>query len=149
MRKALNLKTAHIFRTLVAICHACLLLPASQGRLLPNRFPSDQQHTSKTIHFVILYMTGTAIPIPIPTATVLISGYWFYQTKYRIRSLTKQYYIIEKIGNKYYRTPMSFSMEEFLRMQGKKDEDEYFKRRAAMLADMNRRLIKPKFNSSK
>ncbi len=42
---------------------------------------------------------------------------------------TKQYYIVEKIGNKYYRTPTSFSMDEFVRMQGKKDEEDYFKKR--------------------
>src|SRR5690349_15098524 len=52
---------------------------------------------------------------------------------------TKQYYIIEKIGDKYYRVPTAYSMEEFLRMQGKKDEEDYFKRRSTMLADMNRR----------
>ena len=62
---------------------------------------------------------------------------------------TKQYYIVEKIGNKYYRTPTSFSMEDFLRLQGKKDEDEYFRRRSAMLANMNRRIFKPKFKTSK
>jgi hypothetical protein len=27
--------------------------------------------------------------------------------------VTKQYYIVERIGNKYYRTPMTFSMKEF------------------------------------
>jgi cell surface protein SprA len=58
---------------------------------------------------------------------------------------TKEYYIIEKIGNQYYRTPVSFSMEEFLRIQGKKDENEYFRKRASMLANMNKRLNRPKF----
>jgi len=62
---------------------------------------------------------------------------------------TKQYYIIEKIGNKFYRTPASFSMEEFLRLQGRKDEEDYFKKRSALLANMNRRLFKPKFKVSK
>jgi cell surface protein SprA len=61
---------------------------------------------------------------------------------------TKQYYIVEKIGDKYYRTPTSFSMQEFLRIQGQKDEDDYFRRRSAMLIDMNRRLFKPKFKVS-
>ncbi len=61
---------------------------------------------------------------------------------------TKQYYIVEKIGNQYYRTPTSFSMEEFLRLQGKKDEEDYFKKRSALLANMNRRLFKPKFRVS-
>ncbi len=60
--------------------------------------------------------------------------------------VTKQYMVIEKIGNQYYRSPMSFSMKEFLEMQGKKDENEYFKNRANMLANMNRRMVKPKFN---
>ncbi len=61
---------------------------------------------------------------------------------------TKQYYIVEKIGNSYYRTPVSFSMDEFLRLQGEKDEREYFRKRAALLANMNRRLYKPKFKVS-
>ena len=58
---------------------------------------------------------------------------------------TNQYYIVEKIGNQYYRTPTSFSMEEFVRLQGRKDERDYFKKRAALLSNMNRRLFKPKF----
>ena len=62
---------------------------------------------------------------------------------------TKQYYIIEKIGKKYYRTPTSFSMEEFVQMQGRKDEADYFKKRSALLANMNRRLYKPKFKVTK
>ena len=61
---------------------------------------------------------------------------------------TNQYYIIEKIGNNYYRTPTSFTMEEFIRLQGRKDEEEYFRKRSALLADMNRRLFKPRFKTS-
>lgn len=58
---------------------------------------------------------------------------------------TKQYYIVEKIGTKYFRTPTSFSMDEFIRVQGRKDEEDYFRKRSALLANMNRRLFKPKF----
>ncbi len=61
---------------------------------------------------------------------------------------TKQYYIVEKIGSHYYRTPTSFSMDEFVRLQGRKDEEDYFKKRAALLSNMNRRLFKPKFRVS-
>ena len=61
---------------------------------------------------------------------------------------TKQYYIVEKIGNKYYRSPTSFTMDEFVRLQGRKDEEDYFKKRAALLSNMNRRLFKPKFRVS-
>ena len=59
--------------------------------------------------------------------------------------LTKQYYIEEKIGSHYYRTPVSYSMQEFLQMKGRIDEDEYFRKRASLLANLNRRRYKPKF----
>ncbi|MFL5788819.1 MAG: hypothetical protein ACJ748_12245, partial [Flavisolibacter sp.] len=62
---------------------------------------------------------------------------------------TKQYYIIEKIGNKYYRTPTTFSMQEFLDIQGKQDEENYFRQRANLLTNLNRRNFKPKFGFSK
>jgi cell surface protein SprA len=62
---------------------------------------------------------------------------------------TKQYYIIEKIGDRYYRSPATFTMEEFLRLQGKKDEQAYFRQRANLLTNLNRRTYKPKFGFSK
>ncbi|HYC41106.1 MAG TPA: cell surface protein SprA [Chitinophagaceae bacterium] len=61
---------------------------------------------------------------------------------------TRQYYVIERIGNRYYRTPVSFSMEEFIRMQGRKDEEDYFRKRAALMSNLNRRIFKPKFEVS-
>ncbi|MEK7225203.1 MAG: hypothetical protein AAB221_05935, partial [Bacteroidota bacterium] len=59
------------------------------------------------------------------------NGFDFRDTSFIKRTIeydpkTKQYYIVEKIGNQYYRTPTSFTMEEFLRLQGKKDEEDYF-----------------------
>ena len=63
--------------------------------------------------------------------------------------VTKQYYIIEKIGDKYYRAPATFTKEEFLRIQGRKDEVDYFRQRANLLSDLNRRNYKPKFGFSK
>jgi cell surface protein SprA len=60
--------------------------------------------------------------------------------------VTKQYYIIEKIGDHYYRTPMSFTMKEFLDLKGKEDENEYFRKRASLLTNLNRRNYKPKPN---
>jgi cell surface protein SprA len=63
--------------------------------------------------------------------------------------VTKEYYIIEKIGNRYYRTPMTFSMQEFLALQGKADENEYFRKRANTLVNLNRRSSKPNFGFNK
>ncbi|HEU0110894.1 MAG TPA: cell surface protein SprA [Flavisolibacter sp.] len=62
---------------------------------------------------------------------------------------TKQYYIVEKIGNQYYRSPATFTQEEFLRMQGQKDEQSYFRQRANLLSNLNRRNFKPKFGFSR
>ncbi len=62
---------------------------------------------------------------------------------------TKQYFIVEKIGTQYYRSPATFSMDEFLRLQGEKDEQAYFRQRANLLSNLNRRNFKPKFGFSK
>src|SRR5689334_15875106 len=40
-------------------------------------------------------------------------------------------------------------MQEFLKLQGKKDENEYFRQRADLLSDLNRRSYKPKFAFNK
>jgi cell surface protein SprA len=62
---------------------------------------------------------------------------------------TKQYYVIEKIGNRYYRAPMTFSMDEFKNLQGRKDETEYFRKRSNTLFNLNRRNVKPNFGFNK
>jgi cell surface protein SprA len=62
---------------------------------------------------------------------------------------TNQYYVVEKVGDKYYRTPATFSMKEFLELQGKKDERDYFRQRANLLSDLNRKNFKPKLGFSK
>jgi cell surface protein SprA len=40
---------------------------------------------------------------------------------------------------------MTFSLQEFLLMKGLEDEREYFRKRASLLSNLNRRLYKPKF----
>ncbi len=62
---------------------------------------------------------------------------------------TGQYYVVEKIGDKYYRSPATFSMQEFLSLKGKQDENNYFRQRANLLSDLNRRSFKPKFGFAK
>ncbi|MBS1599575.1 MAG: cell surface protein SprA [Bacteroidetes bacterium] len=57
---------------------------------------------------------------------------------------TNQYYIVEKIGNKYYRKPTYLTFEEFMRLTSQKSEDDYFRQRADVLSALNRRRQKPK-----
>ncbi len=60
--------------------------------------------------------------------------------------ISRRYYVYENIGSKYYRTPTWYTFDEFMALQGRKDEIEYFQKRANTLNILNRRLVKPKLN---
>jgi cell surface protein SprA len=59
---------------------------------------------------------------------------------------TRQYYIIEKIGNSYYRKPTYLTFDEFVSLRGKQQEDDYFKKRASILSELNKKMLKPKLS---
>src|SRR5687768_8645814 len=106
-----------------------------------------QQNPSDSLRYPITDRRGD--PYTYPNRNTLD----FKDTSYLKRNITydpktKEYYVEEKIGNQWYRTPVSISMEDFIRLQGRKDEEEYFKKRADLLANMNRRLNRPKFKVS-
>jgi cell surface protein SprA len=63
--------------------------------------------------------------------------------------VSKQYYIVEKIGTRYYRTPMTFTMKEFQEMEARRAESEYFRRRANTLFALNNRKARPTWGFSK
>ncbi len=140
----MNLKTAHIFRTLVAITIVlAVFVQANAGYYnpAPTGFLAD------TSRYPLIDRRGDPYSNPNRNSFDLRDTGFIKRTiEYDPR--TKQYYIVEKIGNQYYRTPTSFTMDEFVRMQGRKDEQDYFKKRSALLANMNRRLFKPKFKVS-
>lgn len=60
--------------------------------------------------------------------------------------VTKTYTVYEKIGNRYYRTPTTYTAEEFRAMEARKAEDEYFRKRANTLSILNRGRVKPKLS---
>jgi cell surface protein SprA len=62
--------------------------------------------------------------------------------------VTRRYKSSERIGGFDYRVPATFSMQEYLQLRGREDEMEYFRKRASMLSDMNRRLNRPRFRVS-
>jgi cell surface protein SprA len=59
---------------------------------------------------------------------------------------TNTYTLYEKIGEKYYRTPVTYTAEEYWAMRNKQAETDYFKKRANTLNLLNRKLTKPKFS---
>ena len=60
--------------------------------------------------------------------------------------VTKTYTVFEKIGNRYYRTPTTYTAEEFREMEAKKSELKYFQERANTLNLLNRGRVKPKLS---
>jgi cell surface protein SprA len=58
--------------------------------------------------------------------------------------VTKQYYIVEKIGNSYYRTPTYLTFDEMMKFKARQAEIEYFRKRANTLSVLNRKVEKPK-----
>ena len=59
---------------------------------------------------------------------------------------TKRYIVYEKIGNKYYRTPSSYSFEEYWKLRARQAEIEYFKKRSNTTSILNRGKVKPKLS---
>ncbi len=59
---------------------------------------------------------------------------------------TKEYFIIEKVGSKYFRKPTSLTFDEYMRIQSRKSEQQYFRDRANTASLINRKLQKPKLN---
>ena len=62
---------------------------------------------------------------------------------------TRTYTLYEKIGNKYYKTPTTYSFEEYWAMRNKQADNAYFKKRANTTNILNRgKLDKPKLSLS-
>lgn len=150
----MNRKTAHTFRTLVAITILFAIFTLANARPTgEHSFYSVRETNEPDINAITDTVPKVNERYGDPYANPNKSPFDFRDTSYVKRTIeydpkTKQYYIVEKVGDKYYRTPTAYSMQDFLTLQGRKDEEEYFRRRAAMLADMNRRMFKPKFKVS-
>jgi len=134
-----------MLRTLVSI--TMVLACFSQANAGFNNIPPDNIFYTDTTRYPLNDRYGDPYSTP-NRNTFDFRDTGFIKRTIEYDPITKQYYIVEKIGNKYYRTPTSFTMDEFVRLQGRKDEEDYFKKRAAMLGNMNRRIFKPKFKVS-
>jgi len=62
--------------------------------------------------------------------------------------VTKQYYVVEKVGNQYYRKPTYLTFDELMQMQSQNSEDDYWRKRADALDALNRKLLRPRLSVS-
>ena len=60
--------------------------------------------------------------------------------------ITQTYTVFEKVGDQYYRTPTTYTADEFRAMEAQKSEDNYFQERANTLSLLNRGQVMPKLN---
>ncbi|HEY5772335.1 MAG TPA: cell surface protein SprA, partial [Chitinophagaceae bacterium] len=136
-------KLTTIFRTLVAAVIFAFI--AIKGNASPYPLVNDPYFPGDTIRPTQPDRYGDPYNYP-NRNPFFLKDTGFIKRNIEYDPVTKQYYIIEKIGDHYYRTPMSFTMKEFLDLKGKEDENEYFRRRASLLTNLNRRNYKPKPN---
>jgi cell surface protein SprA len=59
---------------------------------------------------------------------------------------TKQYFIVEKVGNNYYRKPTYLTYDEMMQLKAQQDEDDYFRQRADMLSALNKKNLQPRLS---
>ena len=59
---------------------------------------------------------------------------------------TQLYTVYEKIGDKYYRTPTTYTADEYWAMRNRQAEIDYFQKRANTMDLLNRKLTKPKLS---
>ena len=62
--------------------------------------------------------------------------------------VTQQYYIVEKIGDQYYREPTYLTMDEMMALESQQAEDDYFRSRSDAVDALNRKLMRPKLTVS-
>ncbi len=139
------LNSTYILRTLVG---ATLLFAVNLQVQAHAGNPTDYNHFFQdTTKYPITDRRGDPYTYPNRNAFDL-KDTSFIKRNIEYDPVTKQYYSIEKIGDRYYRTPMTFTMKEFIELQSKKDEAEYFRKRANTLTNLNRRNVKPNFGFS-
>ena len=144
----MNFKTAHILRTLVLIAVLPLAILRTNNSF--GQAPDTSRPTGSDTYPLSPHATGEeTLTVNPKRNTFDLSDTSLSNARWNMIPRQSNITLLEKVGNQYYRTPVSFSMEEFLRLQGRQDEEDYFKKRADLLANMNRRLFKPKFKVSK
>ncbi len=62
--------------------------------------------------------------------------------------VSRQYFIVEKVGNQYYRKPTYLTFEELMALESNTSQDDYFRKRADALDALNRKMLRPNLSVS-
>ena len=58
----------------------------------------------------------------------------------------KKYYIIEKVGDRYYRIPTWYTFDEYMKLQAQQQEQAYFRSRSNVGSLLNKKLVRPQLS---
>ncbi|OYW81729.1 MAG: hypothetical protein B7Z27_01540, partial [Sphingobacteriia bacterium 32-37-4] len=98
--------------------------------------------TKDSLRFPIQDRRGDAISAPNKNPfDIKDTGLVKRKTEYDPK--TKSYFVSEKIGNIWYRKPAAISFEDFWKLEAKKSENDYFKKRANALSLLNQKSKRP------
>ncbi len=107
--------------------------------------PSDTTHRNDSLHFPIHDRRGDQIS-DFDFNSFNLKNPANLKDSIEYDPKTNLYFLMERIGNKYYRTPTAYTYDEYMKITAQQSTDNYFRQRADMLSDLNKRLEQPKLN---
>ncbi|MDP4150673.1 MAG: hypothetical protein Q8943_14800, partial [Bacteroidota bacterium] len=143
------LGAASVVLCTTASAHACPQLPA-QDTAKPHLDSAGRRidsagHKRDTLRFPLMDRRGDPISNPNRNPFDLKNPVNLHDS-IEYDPVTQQYYILEKIGNQYYRKPTYLTFDELMRMRARQDENEYFRKRADAVDALNKKLLRPKLS---
>jgi cell surface protein SprA len=141
-----------LIRKLIFILLVCFSVPmilsmTITGNSNPNTFDQPKMMVDSPpapLHYPIKDSRGDAVSSN-NRGTFYLKNPSNVQDSVAYNATTKTYTVYEKIGNKYYKTPTSYTFTEYWALRNKQAEAAYFKKRANTTTLLNRgKLIKPK-----
>ncbi|MDE3125469.1 MAG: cell surface protein SprA, partial [Bacteroidota bacterium] len=67
----------------------------------------------------------------------------FIKQKVEYDPTTNQYFILEKVGNSYFRKPTALTFDEYYKLRTQQQQNDYFKQRADALTLLNKKVQRP------
>ncbi len=122
-----------------------ILLGISTGDVLAQKADSSGSTVKDSLHYPIKDRRGD------PFSWKNNNPFYLSDTSFIKKQViydpeTKEYYILEKVGNKYYRKPTYLTLDELMKIQSRNDEIDYFNKRAQTLSLLNQKTQRPKAN---
>ncbi|MBS1513100.1 MAG: cell surface protein SprA [Bacteroidetes bacterium] len=120
----------------------CGVLSVILSLCLPENLHAQNNPPDTTLHFPISDHRGD------PVSDISKNPYDLKGTRDSVvyDPATHRYVVYEKVGNKYYRTPTTYSFDEYWQLRGRQAEMEYFMKRANTTSILNRGKVKPKLS---